>query len=153
MSGKRIKRRMNRETRGRTDIAIALRREAFRREGGKWTRSPKDIAMSYQNVYSSTKPEFEVERVDGERINARGVNEFLVKWYGYVDKERTWEPITNTTHADSMIADRHARNENLRSCPHRRPSVDDSSPAPAENSLPETPTTRRMTRSQARREI
>jgi hypothetical protein len=119
---------------------------------GKW-RPPKHGPMRYHNVYSSTRPELEVERIDRERINARGVNEFLVKWYGYVDKEQTWEPITNITHADSMIADWHARNENLRSCPRRRPFVDDSSPEPAENSLPETPTTRRMTRSQAHREI
>jgi hypothetical protein len=33
--------------------------------------------------------EFEVERIDGERINSQGTQEFLVKWHGYADNERT----------------------------------------------------------------
>jgi hypothetical protein len=55
--------------------------------------------------------EFEVERIDGERINSRGELEYLVKWYSYADKERTWEPQTNLTHADQSIADWYARKE------------------------------------------
>jgi hypothetical protein len=49
--------------------------------------------------------EFEVERIDGERINSRGSTEFLVKWLGYGENERTWEPLHNLQHADQMVAD------------------------------------------------
>lgn len=55
--------------------------------------------------------EYEVERIDGERINAQGGKEFLVKWYGYADKERTWEPLSNLEHADRIVAEWHARND------------------------------------------
>jgi len=49
--------------------------------------------------------EFEVERIDGERINSQGSTEFLVKWLGYGENERTWEPLHNLQHADQMVAD------------------------------------------------
>ena len=49
--------------------------------------------------------EFEVERIDGERVNSRGSTEFLVKWLGYGENERTWEPLHNLQHADQMVAD------------------------------------------------
>lgn len=54
--------------------------------------------------------EFEVERIDGERINSQGTREYLVKWLGYADKERTWEPLSNLSHADQIVADWHSRN-------------------------------------------
>jgi hypothetical protein len=53
--------------------------------------------------------EFEVERIDGERINSQGDPEYLVN--GYADKERTWEPRCNLTHVDRMIAEWHSRTE------------------------------------------
>jgi hypothetical protein len=49
--------------------------------------------------------EYEAERIDGQRINSQGTVEFLVKWFGYADKERTWEPISNLSHADAAIAE------------------------------------------------
>ena len=48
--------------------------------------------------------EYEAECIDGQRINSQGTVEFLVKWFGYADKERTWEPISNLSHADAAIA-------------------------------------------------
>jgi hypothetical protein len=72
MSGKRIKRRMNDETRGRTDIAIdRASKGGVPERGGKWTWSPKDGAMSYQNVYSSTRPSFEGERIEVGKKSTR----------------------------------------------------------------------------------
>jgi Chromo (CHRromatin Organisation MOdifier) domain len=46
--------------------------------------------------------EFEVERIDSEQLNSLGGKEYRVKWYGYADKERTWEPLANLEHADRI---------------------------------------------------
>jgi hypothetical protein len=64
----------------------------------------KDIRPLPVTVGESAE-EYEVERIDSERINTLGAKEFLVKWYGYADKERTWEPLANLTHADEIIAE------------------------------------------------
>jgi hypothetical protein len=53
--------------------------------------------------------EWEVERIDGERVNAQGVNEFLVKWHGYGEQERSWEPISHLERAGEVIAEWHSR--------------------------------------------
>jgi hypothetical protein len=55
--------------------------------------------------------EYEVERIDGERINSQGGKEFLVKWLGYADNERTWESISNLDHAAEIIAQWHSQNK------------------------------------------
>lgn len=54
-------------------------------------------------VIAGDEEEYEVERIDGERVNARGGKEYLVKWYGYPDNERTWEPLDNLEHAEEVI--------------------------------------------------
>jgi len=84
--------------------------------------------------------EYEVERIDGERINAQGTPEYLVKWVGYADKERTWEPRSNLTHADRAIADWHTRSEDdqIKRKPTARAPMEDR------------PRTARVTRSQVR---
>lgn len=46
--------------------------------------------------------EFEVERIDSEQLNSLGGKEYRVKWYGYADKKRTWEPLANLEHADRI---------------------------------------------------
>jgi hypothetical protein len=73
--------------------------------------------------------EFEVERIDGERVNARGVREYLVKWLGYAEKERTWEPMDHLEHADTMIADWHARNADAPESSSRRRRIPTHSPS------------------------
>lgn len=55
------------------------------------------------------REEYEVERIDGERVNSWGTTEYLVKWEGYGDNERTWEPIHHLQHADRVVADWRAR--------------------------------------------
>jgi hypothetical protein len=73
------------------------------------------VSIAHLKQYASNSPirplpvivddheEFEVERIDGERINSRGVTEYLVKWQGYNENERTWEPIHHLEHADEII--------------------------------------------------
>jgi hypothetical protein len=91
--------------------------------------------------------EYEVERIDGQRLNAQGVTEYLVKWTGYGDKERTWEPISNLGHADTAIADWNtSRKDGSKSKSRLTKSklrLDEGSPEP--NST-------RQTRSKSRRE-
>src|SRR5436190_14940033 len=48
--------------------------------------------------------EYEVESVDGERNNADGGKEYLIKWKGYGKHERTWEPLAHLEHAGEVIA-------------------------------------------------
>jgi hypothetical protein len=111
--------------------------------------------------------EFEVERIDGERINSQGAQEFLVKWHGYSDNERSWEPLANLKNANEMITDWHARNTDNRTRlqKHKRkrsadhPTTldhDDDKPADGRPSTldlhhKELSSDRRVTRSQARK--
>ena len=44
------------------------------------------------------------ESVDGERNNADGDMEYLIRWKGYGMTERTWEPLVNLEHAGEAIA-------------------------------------------------
>ena len=53
-------------------------------------------------------PEYEVERIDGERRRSNNQKEYLVKWKGYSDAERTWEPLSNLNNASELVADWHA---------------------------------------------
>jgi len=46
--------------------------------------------------------EYEVERIEGER-KIKGKKEFLVKWKGYGDAERTWEPLEHLDNAWSVL--------------------------------------------------
>lgn len=80
--------------------------------------------------------EFEVERIDGERINSRGVTEYLVKWQGYNENERTWEPIHHLEHADEIIRRWRANR------PDKKPRPPDIEPQPRQ--------TRSSTRNQSR---
>jgi hypothetical protein len=52
--------------------------------------------------------EFEVEQIEGQRTNTRGAIEYLVKWKGYGEHERTWEPLDHLQHADQAVAEWHA---------------------------------------------
>ena len=46
--------------------------------------------------------EYEVERIEGER-KIKGKKEFLVKWKGYGDAERTWEPLEHLDNARNVL--------------------------------------------------
>jgi chromodomain protein Y len=48
--------------------------------------------------------QYEVESVDGERNNADGDTEYLIRWKGYGMTERTWEPLANLEHAGEAVA-------------------------------------------------
>ena len=48
--------------------------------------------------------EWEVEEIQGERSTRLGP-EFLVKWLGYTDQERTWEPLKNLANAKEALND------------------------------------------------
>ncbi|KAJ8966168.1 hypothetical protein NQ314_003700, partial [Rhamnusium bicolor] len=42
-----------------------------------------------------TNEEYIVEKIIDDRINDRGVKEYLLKWIGYDNKDNTWEPEEN----------------------------------------------------------
>ena len=48
--------------------------------------------------------QWEVERIEGERIKL-GRTEFLIRWKGYGDYDRTWEPLGNLENAQDSILD------------------------------------------------
>jgi len=52
--------------------------------------------------------EYEVEWIEGER-KTRGKREFLVKWKGYGDAERTWELLEHLDNARNVLDDQTAR--------------------------------------------
>ena len=47
--------------------------------------------------------EYEVESVDGERNNADGDTEYLIRWKGHGMTERTWEHLANLEHTGEAI--------------------------------------------------
>jgi len=55
--------------------------------------------------------EYEVERIEGER-KIKGKKEFLVKWKGYGDAERTWEPLEHLDNARNVLDEWTAQSSN-----------------------------------------
>jgi hypothetical protein len=53
-----------------------------------------------------TTPEYIVEKVLAYRVNAKGVNEYLLKWKGYSDSDNSWEPYDNLNAALKHYVDR-----------------------------------------------
>ena len=53
---------------------------------------------------NDTTAEWEVEEIQGERSTRSGP-EFLVKWRGYNDQERTWEPVDHLANAQKALND------------------------------------------------
>lgn len=89
------------------------------------------------------RDEYEIERIDGMRINSQGSVEYLVKWTGYGNNECTWEPPDHLGRTDEAIADWNAKRKDKPAAkkPHRPTN-------------PTTPisTNTRQTRSRTRRE-
>jgi hypothetical protein len=57
--------------------------------------------------------EWEVSSIDGEQTK-KGVVEYLVRWKGYGDHERTWEPLSHLEHApDELLRWRASRPDNI----------------------------------------
>lgn len=59
----------------------------------KYRGANDDIRPPPIQVEGEDEVEYEVERIEGQRNNAQGTVEYLVKWKGYGDHERTWEPL------------------------------------------------------------
>jgi hypothetical protein len=69
----------------------------------------KDNGERPPPVVVDGEEEWEVERIDGERRNSAGGKEFLVKWKGYSEMKRTWEPIRHLDNTSELVAEWHAR--------------------------------------------
>ena len=53
---------------------------------------------------NSAKDEFEVEEIRGKRIH-RGKVQYLVKWVGYSEDEKTWEPVENLVNSETAVTE------------------------------------------------
>jgi hypothetical protein len=60
--------------------------------------------------------EWEVERIDGERIE-NGTVKYLVKWKGWGYLYRTWEPAANLEHAPDIVLEWRTQQKNAGSKP------------------------------------
>jgi hypothetical protein len=47
--------------------------------------------------------EYLIEYIDGERVNSVGSKEYLIKWKGYDDLERTWESPDHLDHTPEIL--------------------------------------------------
>ena len=58
------------------------------------------------SIEQDGQPEWEMESIEGERmVGKKRTKEYLVKWVGYGDDERTWEPVENLENAQAVLLD------------------------------------------------
>jgi transposase InsO family protein len=77
---------------------------------------PADKDTPLQRTFryeTEEETEFEVEKILAHRGNNHN-KEFLVKWLGYDDSENTWEPETNLTNCQQLLAQYRARHPSTR---------------------------------------
>jgi hypothetical protein len=71
------------------DVVSVIRLKEFQGEG-KGIR-PLPVVLEEHE-------EWEVQSIDGERLR-EGIAEYLVRWKGYGEHERTWESLAHLEHA------------------------------------------------------
>ena len=71
---------------------------------GRYRGTGDDVRPLPVIAGDSETSEWEVEKIEGERNTRAGV-ELLVKWKGYSDRERTWEPLSHLENAQDALAE------------------------------------------------
>ena len=59
------------------------------------------------NVMEDCEEEYEVEYIADSRYKGKRV-EYLVHWKGWLETDRTWEPVSNLGNATAAVQDFHA---------------------------------------------
>ena len=75
--------------------------------GGQSVREKSQVTRTSKNLLekSISKTQYFVREVKGRRMTKKGV-EFLIGWRDFpLDKDDTWEPITNLPGSEHMIAE------------------------------------------------
>jgi Chromo (CHRromatin Organisation MOdifier) domain len=75
------------------DVVSVLHLRRYRGDG---------LDIHPEPVVVDEEEEWEVERIEGERIE-NGVVKYLIKWKGWGDPYRTWEPAANLEHAPDVV--------------------------------------------------
>ena len=67
-------------------------------------QEPSYVADPPKEQSPTSENAFEVERIIKKR-HQNGEVKYLVKWYGYDEKDNTWEPIQNLAGCLGLVAD------------------------------------------------
>ena len=81
--------------------------KATQHAGGQSVSEKSQVRRTSKNVFekSNSKTQYFVHEVKGRRMTKYGV-EFLIGWRDFpLDKDDTWEPITNLPGSEHMIAE------------------------------------------------
>ena len=79
--------------------------KASDRDCGRGCIGQKGLLLSTINKNTYSKTQYFVREVKGRRMTKNGV-EFLIGWRDFpLDKDDTWEPITNLRGSEHMIAE------------------------------------------------
>ena len=91
------------------DGAAGKKAKATEQPGGQCVSEKSQATRTSKNVFekSNSKTQYFVREVKGRRMTKNGV-EFLIGWRDFpLDKDDTWEPITNLRGSEHMIAEFH----------------------------------------------
>jgi len=89
------------------DGAAGKKTKATQHAGGQSVSEKSQATRTSKNVFekSNSKTQYFVREVKGRRMTKNGV-EFLIGWRDFpLDKDDTWEPITNLPGSEHMIAE------------------------------------------------
>ena len=87
--------------------AAGKKAKATQHAGGQSVSEKSQATRTSKNVFekSNSKTQYFVREVKGRRMTKNGV-EFLIGWRDFpLDKDDTWEPITNLPGSEHMIAE------------------------------------------------
>ncbi|KAK2420934.1 chromo domain-containing protein LHP1 [Trifolium repens] len=68
----------------------------------KTSKAPKDVQAA--NFPTLGDDFYEAESIRQKRV-CRGKVEYLVKWFGWDEKDNTWEPLQNLVYATDLVDD------------------------------------------------
>ena len=87
--------------------AAGKKAKATQHAGGQSVSEKSQVTRTSKNVFEKSKSntQYFVREVKGRRMTKNGV-EFLIGWRDFpLDKDDTWEPITNLPGSEHMIAE------------------------------------------------
>ncbi|KAK2366889.1 chromo domain-containing protein LHP1 [Trifolium repens] len=89
----------------------------------KTSKAPKDVqAVNFPTLGDDF---YEAESIRQKRVR-RGKVEYLVKWFGWDEKDNTWEPLQNLVYATDLVDDFEKRKGSEKHGMHKRKHDDRS---------------------------